>query len=137
MTNTNAPFDGWAPFMVVGFKAYETDGTVSHIGDAYTEDGRTLSDVSGDLAWQAVDGLSGQYGYSGPIMHPSENLSEHTVRGLLDGLYQCVVVTYIGPCEDHGDDWEACEGSSCDTAPEEGWALMRYVGPQDNNSNSN
>lgn len=78
MTNP-FPFDGWAPFMVVGFKAYATDGTVSHRECMeYTEDGRTLSPIGGDAYWQAVDGLSGQYGYSGPIMHPSEILSEHT-----------------------------------------------------------
>ena len=127
MTNSNAFFDDWAPLMVVDGVAYVTDGTVRHSeGMECTEDGRTISNLAGDADWTPVEGLSGQHGYSGPIMDPSEYLSGHTVSGLEDGLYQCVPVDYIGPCVD-GDDFDEC---TCESAI--GWALMRYTGPQDN-----
>ena len=126
---TNAPYDAWEPFMVTNGVAYATDGTVYHREELeYTEDGHTLSNLAGDAYWEPVTGLGGQYCYCGPIMHPSEVLTEHTVHGLEDGLYQCVQVHDISDEDD--DEHDAfCDGSCEMDDPTVGWALMRYVGP--------
>jgi hypothetical protein len=51
-----------------------------------------------------LDGFSGQYGYSGPIMHPSEFIGGGMERHIREtpGLYVAVVVTDLDV--DDGDD---------------------------------
>ena len=34
--------------------------------------------------WELVSGLTGQYGYSGPLMHSSEYMTEHNMAQLFD-----------------------------------------------------
>lgn len=34
--------------------------------------------------WQAITGFSGQHGYDGPIMHPSEQFSPNVLRSLYE-----------------------------------------------------
>jgi hypothetical protein len=51
--------------------------------------------IDGREDWEFVDGFSGQYGYSGPVMHPSEFLGGGMARYVLEtpGIY-CVVGVY-------------------------------------------
>lgn len=66
--------------------------------------------------WTLLDGYSGQYGYSGPIMHPSEYIGGRMARDIVStpGVYVALI------CSDHGDDPDASE----DLDPV-GWAVAR------------
>lgn len=69
-------------------------------------------DYSAELApWEPVRGYTGQYGYNGPVMHPSEYLGGNMARDVLatPGLYVCITV-------EDGDD---LEGDAV------GWMLLR------------
>lgn len=74
--------------------------------------------------WEPVDGHSGQYGYSGPIMHPSETLSGGMAARIIaeGGTYAVVAVEQD---TDHLDDHDAIMEARDNPA---GWALMRYTG---------
>lgn len=74
--------------------------------------------LSGD-GWEYVDGYSGQYSYSGPIMHPSEFLGGRMERDILSspGIY-AVVVDYASPEDGEEDDGDNVSG----------WAAVRYTG---------
>lgn len=93
------------------------DGTVTDypsVGYAYAP---TLMDEELDSnAWTLLDGYSGQYGYSGPIMHSSEYIGGGLARDILStpGVY-VALVAYYSPEEDDED--------GTDTA--EGWAVAR------------
>lgn len=103
------------------------DGTVS---DASTYGPEFLDAVDGCPApWEPMTGYTGQYGYNGPHMHPSEYVGGALARDILDtpGLYVCVVVDY-GPCTDDADrSAEPCagcvSGSGCEDSVE-GWAVL-------------
>ena len=119
---TNALFNSWDPFTVdANGTTHTVDDLPWHEGLEYSEDGRTLSNTAGERCWTDVTGLSGQHGYDGPIMHPSEFLSADTVEALAPGVYQCVLVDYIGDDADPDDDDMTI-----------GWALMRYTGNNEN-----
>lgn len=66
-----------------------------------------VSSPSGHV-WTLVDGFSGQYCYSGPIMHSSEYVGGALARHILDtpGLYAVVVAYGLddGLSEDPDDD---------------------------------
>lgn len=68
--------------------------------------------------WEFVNGYSGQYLYSGPIMHNSEFLGGCMAQDVLDtpGVYVCVV-SYYEPEDDEPDGELYAEG----------WALLRQV----------
>ena len=103
------------------------DGTVS---DASTYGPEVLDAVDGCPApWEPMTGCTGQYGYDGPHMHPSEYVGGALARDILDtpGLYVCVVVDY-GPCTDDADrSAEPCagcvSGSGCEDNVD-GWAVL-------------
>jgi hypothetical protein len=63
-----------------------------------------------DAGWEAMDGYSGQHGYSGPIMHVSEFVGGRMADDILDapGLYVAVMPTGLYPAEEtrerDGDD---------------------------------
>lgn len=64
-------------------------------------DGSVLMDAPG---WLPVDGYSGQHGYDGPIMHPSELLGGGIARDLLAGVmgsgWFAVVAVFSETCDD-------------------------------------
>lgn len=93
------------------------DGTMTDRHDLYApesyDDGTGGIDFAGSTVWKPLDGYSGQYGYSGPIMHPSEYIG-----GVLEddiattpGVYVVVVVT----------DLDDVDGEPS------GWAVLRHV----------
>jgi hypothetical protein len=51
-------------------------------------------DVTVPAGWELLTGYSGQYGYSGPVMHPSEFIGGGMARDILasPGVYVAVVV---------------------------------------------
>lgn len=103
------------------------DGTLSDARDVGYPD--ALDAVDGCPApWEPMTGYTGQHGYSGPHMHPSEYVGGALARDILDtpGLYVCVTVDY-GPCDADPDTVEPCagcvEGTGCDAA-HEAWAVL-------------
>lgn len=73
--------------------------------------------------WTLLSGYSGQYGYSGPIMHPSEYIGGGMARDILaePGVY--VALADFGTC---GEDCEECGGQGgCDEPSADGWAVAR------------
>ncbi len=91
------------------------DGTISnalgvYAPDVWEEGGELYCDL-GD--WEGVNGYSGQYGYGGPVMHPSEFLGGAMAEYVLEnpGNYAMVVVR----------DEDDLDGEPA------GWALMEYA----------
>lgn len=72
--------------------------------------------------WDLLTGWTGQSGYSGPLMHPSEfvggKLAEHIME--TPGYYTCVVISSDKPCP-CGEDQVGCE-CPLDVEPA-GWAI--------------
>lgn len=70
-----------------------------------------------DAGWEPMNGYSGQYGYAGPVMHPSEFIGGRLETDILaePGVYVVVSVECLGPDED--------------SDPEEpaGWAVLRQI----------
>lgn len=73
-------------------------------------DSETYADLAPD--WSPVTGYSGQYGYAGPVMHPSEFAGTGMVRDMAQtpGIYVLAVV----------------EDSEDPEADFEGWILLRH-----------
>jgi hypothetical protein len=70
--------------------------------------------------WSLMNGYSGQYGYSGPVMHTSESIGGRMADDILStpGFYVAVVV----------DGLPAYTGPECDDdleTPNIGWAVAR------------
>lgn len=92
----------WAPDVMTGFSESTSDGLYI------------------DKGWEPVTyGLSGQYSYSGPIMHPSEFVGPAVAQRLLDVVEQeecpqvfCLVV--VRNEDDHEND--------------AGWMIVRHTG---------
>jgi len=63
------------------------------------------------------DGYTGQYGYSGPIMHDSEYIGGMLAEDILNepGIYVVVAAMYSPKNDNDEFVWE-------------GWAVLRYVG---------
>lgn len=72
-----------------------------------------------DSRWELLTGYSGQYGYSGPIMHNSEYIGGGMERDILStpGVY-VALVCYWSPDEESTDDEHTIEG----------WAVAHYIG---------
>jgi len=66
-----------------------------------------VADVAGQ-GWQLMDGWSGQYSYSGPIMHPSEFVGGGLEDYILEtpGYYATVVVDIPPYYHDSSDESE-------------------------------
>lgn len=90
------------------------DGLVTDERDTYAPE---LYDDDVSPGWTLLNGYSGQYCYSGPVMHPSEFIGGGMAKDILSepGVYVALVASYS--CEEHEDE---CE---CDT--DEGWAVAR------------
>jgi len=67
-----------------------------------------------EQGWKLLTGHTGQYGYNGPVMHPSETIGGGLARRILTspGIYVTVVVT---------------DGDDPDADPV-GWAVARKIG---------
>lgn len=80
------------------------------------DDGQGKIDFAGAVGWSALDGYSGQYGYAGPIMHPSEFIGGRMADDIAStpGVYVVVVIS----------DLDDLEGEPS------GWAALRYEGEQ-------
>lgn len=77
--------------------------------------------------WELIGGYSGQYNYSGPIMHPSEFIGGALARDILaePGVY----VALVSYC-DHSDPDLCPDGDEgCDSA--DGWAIAYLTGSGD------
>lgn len=68
-------------------------------------------DVSGE-GWDLLNGYSGQHGYSGPVMHPSEFIGGGMERDITSqpGYYVAVVVSDL-------------DSATEDETPDAGWAV--------------
>lgn len=98
-----ADFTTYAPEV---FVSTDDDGQILSVHEA-----EMIEDVRRQ-GWEMLTGWSGQWQYSGPIMHASEyfggRLREHVLS--VPGTYALVVVT--------GD---------CDDDPDAGWAVVRKL----------
>jgi len=95
------------------------DGSLSdahgiHAPEVLNDDDEDLIVASDE--WEALKGYTGQYGYNGAVMHPSEYLGGGLARDILatPGTYVCVVVDVL-PTDDDEDPDPA------------GWAVLRHV----------
>lgn len=70
--------------------------------------------------WQLLTGYSGQWRYSGPVMHPSEHVGGRLADHILEnpGEYVVTEVTALGPTEDD-DDAEPAGWAICYREPEQ------------------
>lgn len=69
------------------------DGTVTRELDVQAPELHDGELDTGGQPWTLLDGYSGQYGYSGPIMHPSEFIGGGMARDILaePGVYVALV----------------------------------------------
>lgn len=79
--------------------------------------------IEGADGWEPVTGFTGQYGYNGPVMHPSEIMSNSSMEEFVrenPGTY-ALVVPYNGdsPSEDD-EDYDESEDPFID-----GWMLLK------------
>jgi|tagenome__1003787_1003787.scaffolds.fasta_scaffold20682535_2 hypothetical protein len=94
------------------------DGSIIDRNDLYAPDcyfDQGVINYSGDRNWTALDGYSGQEGYSGPIMHASEYIGgrmEADIRST-PGIYATVIIT-------DPDDGEPA-----------GWAVVKHIDNQE------
>lgn len=74
--------------------------------------------------WTLLSGFTGQYSYTGPIMHSSEYIGGGLARFILDtpGYYAAVVVN--APC-DYDGSTDCDEATGCDCEPA-GWAIAYH-----------
>lgn len=91
------------------------DGTISEPGGFWAPefyDSRCF-----DKSWTMLTGYTGQYLYSGPVMHDSEYIGGGLAEDILDtpGVYVAVTHTYTAECE-HPTECE-CEDV------QEGWGI--------------
>jgi hypothetical protein len=99
----------------------QADGTIVDRPDLYAPeayaDGGTDPDMTG-TDWALLRGYTGQYSYTGPVMHPSEYIGgrmEDDIRST-PGVYVAVVVT------DLSIDTESADDNAV------GWAVARKEG---------
>lgn len=83
------------------------DGTVTEPSGIYAPDVTEMGPAFGvaiDSGWELLNGFSGQYLYSGPVMHPSEFIGGGLARYILEtpGIYVAVTVRDIDSDDDAG-----------------------------------
>lgn len=78
----------------------DRDGNVTDGPSEYFE--LTDGNLDGPKGWSLMRGYSGQYMYSGPVMHDSEFIGGTMARDILaqPGLYVALVNSYITDDED-------------------------------------
>nr|WP_296763878.1 hypothetical protein [Rhodococcus sp. (in: high G+C Gram-positive bacteria)] len=80
-----------------------TDRRDLHAPDVYWSDGDATCMYEG---WSLLQGFTGQYGYNGPCMHPSEFIGGGMERHILEtpGVYVAVTVSDLDIDSDEEDD---------------------------------
>lgn len=73
------------------------DSTITFMEDMYApgvyEDESDV--IIEDSTWEVLSGYTQQYGYHGPVMHPSEQLGGRLARDILDNpAYYAIVEVY-------------------------------------------
>lgn len=87
-----------------------SDGTLTEVRDVYSPESFAAdgADDETDIltparlaGWEVLTGYSGQHGYNGPVMHPSEFIGEGLARAILStpGVY---AVASVDDVEDDG-----------------------------------
>lgn len=127
------------------------DGTISDSGiyapELYMEvdsDGQSPhaddSDIIGQAksaGWELLSGFTGQYGYNGPVLHPSEFIGGGLERHIRShpGYYVALTVECYGPhvwdtepdgtvwCPKCGDTQHTEESDTCPGQEPAGWAV--------------
>jgi hypothetical protein len=110
-----------------------TDGTIDdHVTGEYAPEVNVNTDANGQISaaddaemiagiesqdWEVLNGWSGQYGYSGPIMHASEYVGGDLERHIREtpGLY-CVSVVETLDDDDEPAGWIIMRKNMPDTA---------------------
>jgi hypothetical protein len=109
--------DGSVTESVPGVYAPESVIDTDEDGQILADDEAAWLDSLRRQGWEPLNGYSGQYLYSGPIMHPSEYIGGRLEDDILaePGVYVVVSVECLGPDED--------------SDPEEpaGWAVLRQI----------
>jgi hypothetical protein len=84
------------------------DGSVTDESGVYAPE--LFGEELDDGTWALMNGYSGQYGYSGPIMHASEFIGGGMARDILaaPGLY-VALVSYV-PTDDEDNDEDNISG---------------------------
>ena len=90
----------------------------SYFDLAVDQDGNDIFEMS--AGWELLKGFTGQYGYNGPVMHPSEFIGGGLERHIREnpGYYVALVVNAL---EDHCDYCADCESQISDEPA--GWAV--------------
>lgn len=85
---------------------------------------RPLDIVLDSPEWEVVtQGMSGQYGYAGAVMHPSEFIGAPLARHLLE-----IVADHDASCQVFAVvEVRDCDGQYPDGDPL-GWTIVRYIG---------
>lgn len=85
--------------------------------------------LDGDLdspEWQLLDGYSGQDGYPGPEMHPSEYIGGRMADHILStpGIYVAILASHsCDECPEEEDMRETCEFCDGNGTESDGWAV--------------
>jgi len=89
-------------------------------------------DIDGYPEWELItEGLTGQYGYSGPWLHDSEQMEGAVIDRVLEfarenggGLYVAIYGSHTQEC------WDGCDLDICELEHEpmiEGWAIAHMT----------
>jgi hypothetical protein len=84
-----------------------------------TPDGTDEFDMS--EGWTLLSGFTGQFGYNGPVMHPSEYVGGGLERHIRETPGYYVVLLVEGRC-DYDGSTDCTPESGCDCEPA-GWAI--------------
>jgi hypothetical protein len=96
------------------------DGSISDIENFYAPDMHD-GEIESNTGWRLITGWSGQYSYSGPVMHNSEYIGGALAKHILStpGIWVAVVCTWLaGECSCYADGYNSCETDVTD-----GWGL--------------
>ena len=102
------------------------DGTLRKVVD-FPESYIRMIDSDGNDIFEGIEhgyapvwGLTGQHGYSGPIMHESEFVSAGMLQGIVERLGECVI--YLAAVCDYSD--AAYEDPDVEYGEAFGWAVL-------------
>lgn len=88
-TTLDHMFSDYAVLRSTGTGELAGISVVTNISQPYFEEDTEGDDHGLDTNWSLLTGFTGQYGYHGPAMHPSEYIGGGLARHILDtpGLY--------------------------------------------------
>lgn len=104
-----------------GLYAPELNMETDNDGQSIHADDSDIKQQAASAGWELLQGFTGQYSYSGPVMHPSEYIGgglERHIRATPGYYVACVV---LASCEYDGTtDCDIETGCDCEPA---GWAI--------------